>query len=112
MGTLAFEPLVPPALWLALAGAGAALLAWYDEGRTAGQAVLLASDGIHNAGGGAARVLEAVRAARALACPVYTWTVGGDAAVKDVAVELRAPQELAFVGREVAVPVTVRQRGL
>src|SRR5437588_4316759 len=29
MGTLSFDPLIPPALWLALAAAGAALLAVY-----------------------------------------------------------------------------------
>jgi hypothetical protein len=89
----------------------AALLSGLEEERPQGQAVLLLSDGIHNAGD-AARVLDAARVARALACPVYTWTTGSDAEVKDVAVELPAPQELAFVGQKIVVPVTLRQRGL
>src|SRR4051794_28836919 len=61
----------------------AAVLGAVEEDRPQGQAVLLLSDGIHNAGGGAARVLDAARTAKALACPVYTRTFGGDAAVKD-----------------------------
>src|SRR5438309_1024245 len=131
MTTLTFEPLISQALWLTLAGAGLALFAWYGLGRPtaisrrrwAGALTLMAlgltlvllvllSDGIHNAGGGAARVLEAARVARALACPVYTRTYGGDAAVKDLAVELRSPQELSFAGQKVPVDVLLRQRGL
>jgi hypothetical protein len=89
----------------------AAVLGGVDADRTQGQAVILLSDGIHNAGGGAGRVIEAARVARATACPIYTHTLGGDAAVKDLAADLRAPQEIAFVGQKVAVPVVVRQRG-
>ena len=35
MGTLSFEPLIPLALWLTLAGAGLALLGWYARTRPA-----------------------------------------------------------------------------
>src|SRR5262249_32016622 len=84
----------------------AAISGSLEADRSAGQAIILLSDGIHNGGGGAERVLEAARFAKAMACPVYTRTFGGDAAVKDLAVEFRTPQELAFVGQK--VPLSVR----
>jgi len=89
----------------------AAVLAGVDQERPQGQAVVLLSDGIHNAGP-TGRVLDAARVARATACPVYTHTLGGDAAVRDLAADLRAPKEIAFVGQKVTVPVVVRQHGL
>ncbi len=90
----------------------AAVLGTAEQDRPQGQVVVLLSDGIHNAGGGSTRVIEAARVAKAMACPVYTHTLGGDAAVKDLAIDLRSPQEIAFIGQKVAVPVIVRQRGL
>jgi hypothetical protein len=90
----------------------AAVLGTLEENRPQGQTLVLLSDGIHNAGGGAAPVLEAVRVARAMATPIYTHTLGGGAAVQDLAVELRSPQELAFIGQKVPVSVLVRQRSL
>ncbi len=90
----------------------AAVAAGLEEDRSQGQAILLLSDGIHNGGGGAARVLDAVRLAKAKACPVYTRTLGGDADVRDLALEMRSPQELAFVGQKVAATAILRQRGL
>jgi hypothetical protein len=90
----------------------AAVTGSLQEDRPQGQGLVLLSDGIHNAGGGTARVLDAARAARALACPVFTRTFGGDHEVKDLAVELRSPQELAYVGQKVPIPVLVRQHGL
>jgi hypothetical protein len=88
-----------------------ALGAALEDDQPPGRAVILASDGIHNGGGGAERVLEAARLAKALACPVYTWTVGGNSDVKDVAVELRSPQELAFANQAMNLAVQIRQRG-
>src|SRR4051794_10788928 len=76
--------------------------------RAGGQAVLLLSDGIHNAGGGSASVMQAVRTAKALAAPIYTQTTGGQQTQWDVAVEIRAPQDLSFVKQ--SVPLTVRVR--
>lgn len=76
-----------------------------------GQVLMLLSDGIHNGGGGAASVLEPVRLARAMGTPIYTRTFGGDPQVRDVAVEFRVPQEVAYIGQKVAVPLLVRQRG-
>lgn len=90
----------------------AALTESLEENRPQGQTILLVSDGIHNAGGGTPRVLDAVRVAKAMACPIYTYTLGGDAVVQDLAVEFRSPQELAYIGQKVPVTVLLRQRGL
>ena len=81
-----------------------------DANRTQGQALLLLSDGIHNAGGGSERVLDAVQQTRAQSCRIYTHTLGGDTVIQDVAVEFRAPLELAFVGQKVPISVRLRQR--
>jgi hypothetical protein len=89
----------------------AALADSLGQDRPQGQKLILLSDGIHNAGGGAARVLEAARLAKAVACPLYTQTFGGAPAVRDLAVELRAAQELAFIGQKVSLDVLLRQRG-
>jgi hypothetical protein len=90
----------------------AALTGCLDEERPGGQAIVLLSDGIHNAGGGTERVLEAARLAKAMACPVYPCTFGGDAVVKDLSVEFRSPQEIAFIRQKAPVSVLLRQRGL
>jgi hypothetical protein len=76
-----------------------------------GQVLMLFSDGIHNGGGGSASVLEAVRLARALGTPVYTRTLGRDPEIRDVAVEFRSPQEVAYIGQKVSVTALLRQRG-
>lgn len=81
------------------------------EDRVQGQAILLLSDGIHNAGGGAGRVRESVEKARAMAAPIYVTTLGGSAEVRDIEVRLNVPQEIAFVNQQVPVSVSVRQRG-
>jgi hypothetical protein len=90
-----------------LAGA----IAFSLEDRPQGQALMLFSDGIHNAGGGADRVLEAARLARARACSIYPCTFGGNAEVKDLAVEFRSPQELAFIEQKVYLTVLMKQHG-
>jgi hypothetical protein len=90
----------------------AALLGGLDENRPQGQAILLLSDGIHNAGVGSSSVLEAVRLARSMACPIYARTLGGDVEIKDLAVELRSPRELAYLGQKVPVSVFLKHRGL
>ena len=91
---------------LALAVAGS-----LEEQKPQGQAVVILSDGIHNGGGGTARVLDAVQMAKAMNCPVFTRTFGGEAQVQDVAVEVRSPQELAFLGQKVPATLQLRQRG-
>jgi len=99
----------PAGMTTDLASAVSAALA---EDRPAGQAVVLLSDGIHNAGGGAAAVLDAARHARAVAAPVFTRTLGSDAGGLDLRVEMRTTQDLAFIGQRVAVSARVAQVGV
>ena len=95
------------------------------EDRPQGQAVVVLSDGIHNASvpgnapgasaaSGAQRVLEAARAARSVGAPVYTRTFGSAEAGDgfDLRVEMRASQDLAFVGQRLAVTARVLSPGL
>lgn len=83
------------------------------EDRPAGQALVLLSDGIHNAGPGYREVRSAVRAARAAGAPIYTLTTGRSDApdLYDLAVEFRAPRQLAYSGQQVPVTVRVHERG-
>ena len=76
-----------------------------------GQAILLLSDGIHNAGGGASRVRESIARASAMATPIYTVPLGSKTEVRDLELRLNLPEEMAYVGQEVPISVTVRQRG-
>jgi hypothetical protein len=82
------------------------------DDRPQGQAVVVLSDGIHNAAGGAQPVLDAVRRAKSLAAPVYTRTIGGGGTTIDLAIELRSPQDMAFIGQRVPVTVRVAGRGV
>lgn len=81
-----------------------------EDDRPQGQAMLLLSDGIHNAGR-IERLRQNAAKAKAMAAPVYVKPLGGEAAVSDVEVSLGQPQELAFVGQRVPVAVGLRQRG-
>lgn len=79
--------------------------------RPRGQAIWLLSDGVHNAGGGASRLRQAAEQARTMAVPIYATTIGGPTGARDLEVSLPMPQEMAFVGQQVLVHVTVNQRG-
>ncbi|MEZ6059318.1 MAG: hypothetical protein R3C19_03040 [Planctomycetaceae bacterium] len=79
--------------------------------RPQGQAVLLISDGIHNAGGSVSRTLEAAETAKAWDAPVYTKTLGGNVQVDDLEVRVPRSQELAFVGQSVPISVELKQHG-
>jgi len=92
-----------------LAGAIAAGLL---EEQPQGQSIVLLSDGIHNAGGQAVKVLEAARLARGLNAPIYTRTLGGEVEVHDLALDLESQQELAFIGQKTPIVAQVRRRGL
>ena len=81
------------------------------EDRAEGQVMLLLSDGIHNALGGSERLRHSVDKAKAIAAPVFVKTIGGNAGVNDIEIDLQQPQELAFIGQRVPVAVNVRQRG-
>ncbi|MBI3861978.1 MAG: hypothetical protein HY290_08780 [Planctomycetia bacterium] len=99
---------VPGGLVTDLAGA---ISSGIDPGRASGQAVLLLSDGNHNAGGGTPRVLAAAALARAHEVPIFTKTFGSDAEVHDLALRPQNPQQLSFVGQSVPVSAVVRRRG-
>ena len=79
--------------------------------RPQGQAVVLLSDGIHNAEGGLTQLRQSVAKAHAMAAPVYASTVGQQSGVRDLEVSVKAPQEMAFTGQTVPITVSVRQRG-
>ena len=82
-----------------------------EPNRPAGQALLLLSDGNHNAGGGTPQVLASVAYAQAVDAPIFTKTFGSDAESHDLALRLLAPQQLAFVGQNVPVTAVVWRRG-
>jgi len=79
--------------------------------RPRGQAIWILSDGVHNAPGGINRLRQAAEQARTMAVPIYTSSIGGATGVRDLEVALPVPQEMAFVGQAVTVPVIVHQRG-
>jgi hypothetical protein len=83
-----------------------------DPARPQGQALVLLSDGIHNAGGGSGRVLESVRFARAMTVPVYTRTFGGQTDTLDLAIEIRAAQDMAIAGQRVPITARVKYTGV
>ena len=102
-------------LWM-LGGSAAASLAAaiedvLDPQRGNGQAVVLLSDGAHNAQRGSARLAQVAEKARAMAVPLYTKTLGSDRGVRDLEVRLQRARELAFVGQPVPVTVELHSRG-
>jgi hypothetical protein len=83
-------------------------LAW---DRPQGQALLLLSDGVHNGPGGVEAVLEAARIAKSTSTPVWVRALGGQGQLDDVSISLPRPQELAYVGQKMSIPVRLKQRG-
>lgn len=102
------EHRTPAGMITDLAGA---LSAGIAPNHPAGQAVLLLSDGNHNAGGGTPQVLAALALARAADAPVFTRTFGSDAETHDLSLRLHASQQLSFVGQSVPLTALVRRRG-
>lgn len=82
-----------------------------DGERIAEQAIVVLSDGIHNAPGGAASVLAACQRARAMSTPIFAAPIGGSTASDDLELTLARQQELAFIGRHAPIRAQVRQRG-
>jgi hypothetical protein len=76
-----------------------------------GQAIVLLSDGIDNAGGGAPRVLEAVRSAKAMAAPIYTQSFGGDTNAINLSVSIPSQQDLAIINQKVVLAAKVTHSG-
>ena len=89
----------------------AALREAIAEQRPQGQAVVLLSDGIHNVGE-VGPVLQAARDARALGCPIMTHAFGTDHEAVDLAVEVRTPNEIAFVGQPIRLSALLSHHGL
>ncbi|MEZ6128099.1 MAG: hypothetical protein R3C59_05430 [Planctomycetaceae bacterium] len=79
--------------------------------RPQGQAVLMLSDGVHNAPGSVGRAIEAAESARAWDTPVFTTTLGADVHVNDLEIRVPRSQELAFVGQSIPVLVELQQHG-
>lgn len=104
----ALESLEPDGPMTDLAGAVADAVAHQQEG---GQAVLLLSDGIHNAGD-PGHVIRAATLARALDTPIYTVTLGSEMDSHDLAVDFESPQQMAFVRQSTPLAVQVRRVGL
>jgi hypothetical protein len=90
----------------------AAIASALDQEHAQGQAVMLLSDGIQTAPGGASRILDAVRVAKSMDAPLYTRTYGGQAHSLDLAVELQSSQDLAIVGQKVPLTARVVHHGL
>jgi hypothetical protein len=82
------------------------------EDHPQGQAVVLLSDGIDNAGGGTSPILAAVRTAKSMAAPIYTRTFGGDMKSFDLGVELRSPQDMAVIGQNVPINARITHVGI
>ena len=89
----------------------AAIIGAFASDRPRGQALLLLSDGIHNAPDGTTGVLSALSVARASAAPIYVKTLGGAAEINDLALRLHSPQQLSFVGQSVPVSAAIRRLG-
>ena len=92
-----------------LAGAIQAAL---DADDSQGQAIVMLSDGIQVAPGGAAVVLQAARLARSLESPVYTHTFGQTNLQASITIQLRSPQDVALVGQTVPVSAIVTHKGI
>lgn len=82
-----------------------------EKESNAGQAILLLSDGIHNAGGGTKSVFAAARLARAAGTPVYTRAFGRESAISDIALRVQTPQQMTFVGQKVQVSSLIKRYG-
>lgn len=87
------------------------LMDGFVSDRPQGQAILLISDGAHNAPGGVDRTLEAANTARTWDAPIFTTTLGAASQTNDIELRILRSQELAFVGQSIPVTVEVQQRG-
>lgn len=90
----------------------AALLPSLQRQHPAGQAIWLLSDGIPTAPGAMGELEKAVRTARTQDTPVYTTTLGTSQKAIDLAVDLRYPQDMAFVDQPVSVIAQLHHAGL
>ncbi|MGD9647690.1 MAG: hypothetical protein AB7U73_18405 [Pirellulales bacterium] len=89
-----------------------ALRAIATSGTSDDKAILLLSDGAHNASDDTSGVFEAARLARAMGTRIFTCTLGQGTESKDLEVRLLVPEQVAFVRQRVPITALVRQRGL
>lgn len=75
-----------------------------------GQAIVLLSDGAHNAGA-ERQLLESADIAASLNVPIYTATFGTESGVKNIVLTARSPRLVMFPGRNVVVRLSIDQRG-
>ncbi len=87
-----------------------AIAAAADSDRPRGQAVVVLSDGIHNAGS-VRRVITAARGARGRGAPIFPIEVAKPLVVKNLAVQTSAASRLAFVDQPVQLSAEVANRG-
>jgi hypothetical protein len=89
-----------------------AVLSSLEADRPQGQAIVLLSDGIQTAEGGAGALRDAARAAKAAGAPVFSLALGGGGAVgKDVAVAAHVSRELVFIRQKAQLIADVSARG-
>jgi hypothetical protein len=80
-------------------------------GSPAGHAVLLISDGAHNAGPESS-LIAAAREAKSLDVPVYTVTIGDTVQSKNLSLAARYPRMIAFPENPLVLRVRIGQSGL
>lgn len=80
-------------------------------GSPLGHAVVLISDGAHNAGS-VESVLQSATEANALATPIYTITLGTSLGMKNLSLNTRAPRIIAFPDHPVVVQAWLGHNGL
>ncbi|RPI81671.1 MAG: VWA domain-containing protein, partial [Planctomycetaceae bacterium] len=81
----------------------AAIASSVEPAHAAGQALLLLSDGNHNAEGGTAQVISTLSLERAADAAISTKTLGTLAQSSDFSIRLQTPQQLAFIGQTISV---------
>lgn len=81
------------------------------SGSPLGHAVLLITDGAHNAGT-VQRVLQAARESNALATPIYTVTLGTSVGMKNMSLTAKNPRMIAFPNNPISLRVSIGHNGL
>lgn len=81
------------------------------SGSPLGHAVLLVTDGAHNAGT-VQRVLQAARESNALATPIYTVTLGTSVGMKNMSLTAKNPRMIAFPKNPISLRVSIGHNGL
>ncbi|MEZ6138118.1 MAG: hypothetical protein R3C53_24810 [Pirellulaceae bacterium] len=81
------------------------------SGSPLGHAVLIVSDGAHNAGT-VQRVLQSARESNALATPIYTVTLGTSLGMKNMSLTAKNARMIAFPDNPITIRVNVGHNGL